>query len=34
MDHRVAALVFDGLAPFELGVVIEVFGLNRPELNA
>ena len=33
MDHRVAALVFDGLAPFELGVVIEVFGLNRPELD-
>ena len=33
MDHRVAALVFDGLAPFELGVVVEVFGLNRPELD-
>jgi AraC family transcriptional regulator, transcriptional activator FtrA len=33
MDHRVAALVFDGLAPFELGVVVEVFGLSRPELD-
>jgi AraC family transcriptional activator FtrA len=33
MDHRVAALVFDGLAPFELGVVVEVFGLRRPELD-
>jgi AraC family transcriptional activator FtrA len=32
MAHRVAALVFDGLAPFELGVVVEVFGLRRPEL--
>src|SRR5215207_691442 len=33
MAHRVAALVFDGLAPFELGVVVEVFGLTRPELE-
>jgi AraC family transcriptional regulator, transcriptional activator FtrA len=33
MNHRVAALVFDGLAPFELGVVVEVFGLSRPELD-
>ena len=33
MDHRVVALVFDGLAPFELGVVVEVFGLSRPELD-
>jgi AraC family transcriptional activator FtrA len=33
MPHRVAALVFDGLAPFELGVVVEVFGLERPELD-
>jgi AraC family transcriptional regulator, transcriptional activator FtrA len=33
MAHRVAALVFDGLAPFELGVVVEVFGLRRPELD-
>jgi AraC family transcriptional activator FtrA len=34
MPHRVAALVFDGLAPFELGIVVEVFGLARPELRA
>ncbi len=33
MPHRVAALVFDGLAPFELGIVVEVFGLPRPELE-
>jgi AraC family transcriptional activator FtrA len=32
MAHRVVALVFDGLAPFELGIVVEVFGLARPEL--
>jgi len=31
--HRVAALAFDGMAPFELGVVVEVFGLARPELG-
>ena len=30
--HRVAALVFDGMAAFELGVVVEVFGLERPEV--
>jgi len=32
--HRVAVLAFDGMAPFELGVVVEVFGLARPELAA
>ena len=32
-DHRVAALAFPGLAPFELGVVAEVFALARPELD-
>lgn len=32
--HRVAAVAFDGMAPFELGVVVEVFGLPRPELGA
>jgi AraC family transcriptional activator FtrA len=32
--HRVAVLAFDGMAPFELGVVVEVFGLPRPELGA
>lgn len=31
--HRVAVLVFDELAPFELGVVSEVFALPRPELE-
>ena len=31
--HRVAALVFDGVAAFELGVVVELFGLERPELG-
>ena len=32
--HRVACLAVDGLAPFELGVVTEVFALPRPELGA
>ena len=31
--HRVAAVAFDGMAPFELGVVVEAFGLPRPELG-
>ncbi|MEY9965578.1 AraC family transcriptional activator FtrA [Streptacidiphilus sp. MAP12-16] len=31
--HTVAVLAFDGMAPFELGVVVEVFGLNRPEVG-
>jgi AraC family transcriptional activator FtrA len=31
--HRVAVLAYDGMAPFELGVVVEVFGLARPELE-
>jgi AraC family transcriptional activator FtrA len=31
--HRVAAVAFDGMAPFELGIVVEVFGLPRPELE-
>jgi AraC family transcriptional regulator, transcriptional activator FtrA len=30
--HKVAVVVFDGLAPFELGIVIEVFGLPRDDL--
>jgi AraC family transcriptional activator FtrA len=30
--HRVVALVAPGVAPFELGCVVEVFGLERPEL--
>ena len=32
--HRVACLGYDGMAPFELGVVCEVFALPRPELGA
>jgi AraC family transcriptional activator FtrA len=28
----ISVLVFDGMAPFELGVVVEIFGLPRPEL--
>jgi AraC family transcriptional activator FtrA len=28
-----AALAYPGMAPFELGVVVEVFGLPRPELD-
>ncbi|MDP4508867.1 helix-turn-helix domain-containing protein [Nonomuraea turcica] len=31
--HRVAVLAFDGMAPFELGSVVELFGLPRPELD-
>ncbi|MEV6523999.1 helix-turn-helix domain-containing protein [Longispora sp. NPDC051575] len=31
--HRVAVLVYDGMTPFEFGVVVEVFGLPRPELD-
>ncbi|MGW1172683.1 helix-turn-helix domain-containing protein [Kitasatospora sp. NPDC002543] len=30
--HDIAVYAFPGMAPFELGVVIEVFGLARPEL--
>ncbi len=29
-----AALVYDGLSPFELAIAVEVFGLERPELEA
>ena len=31
--HRVALLAYDGMTPFEFGVVVEVFGLPRPELD-
>ena len=31
--HRVVALAPPGVAPFELGIVVEVFGLARPELD-
>ncbi|MBA3258064.1 MAG: DJ-1/PfpI family protein, partial [Gemmatimonadales bacterium] len=30
--HRVAALVYDGLCTFEFGILVELFGLPRPEL--
>ncbi|WP_442945926.1 helix-turn-helix domain-containing protein [Nonomuraea sp. LPB2021202275-12-8] len=29
----VAVLAFDGMSPFELGCVVEIFGLPRPELD-
>lgn len=31
--HRVACLAFDGITPFELGTVAEVFAIPRPELE-
>jgi AraC family transcriptional activator FtrA len=31
--HLVAALAFDNIAPFELSVACEVFGLERPEIH-
>lgn len=31
--HSVGVLAFAGMAPFELGCVVEVFGLPRPELD-
>ena len=31
--HSVAVYAFDGMSPFELGCVVEVFGLPRPELG-
>lgn len=31
--HRVVALAPPGIAPFELAIVVEVFGLDRPELD-
>src|ERR1043165_163677 len=31
--HRVAVLVSEGMAPFEFGSVVEVFGLPRPEID-
>ena len=34
IDRRhVAALAYDGLGTFELGIVTEVFGLPRPEMG-
>ncbi|MFD0852653.1 hypothetical protein ACFQ07_10480, partial [Actinomadura adrarensis] len=31
--HTVSVLALDGLSPFELSSVVEVFGLPRPELD-
>jgi AraC family transcriptional activator FtrA len=31
--HRVAVLAFEGLAPFDLGVAVEIFAPARPELE-
>jgi AraC family transcriptional activator FtrA len=31
--HRVTVLLYDGMSAFELGIVTEVFGLPRPELE-
>ncbi|WP_425547640.1 helix-turn-helix domain-containing protein [Actinokineospora diospyrosa] len=31
--HTVSVLAYDGMSPFELGIVTEVFGLHRPELD-
>ncbi|GIG56079.1 AraC family transcriptional regulator [Longispora fulva] len=33
MAHHVVCVTFDGIAPFELGIVAEVFALPRPELD-
>jgi AraC family transcriptional regulator, transcriptional activator FtrA len=32
-DHLVVAVAYDGLCTFEFGCVVEVFALQRPELN-
>lgn len=31
--HRIAAVTYNGLCTFEFGIVVEVFGLPRPELD-
>jgi AraC family transcriptional regulator, transcriptional activator FtrA len=31
--RRVVAVAYDGLSPFEFGIVVEVFGLSRPEIT-
>ncbi|ACZ89816.1 helix-turn-helix domain-containing protein [Streptosporangium roseum] len=31
--HAVSVLAFDGMSPFELGCVVEIFGIPRPELD-
>ena len=32
-QHRVAALVYEGLCTFEFGIAVEMFGLPRPEFD-
>ncbi|GLQ90718.1 transcriptional regulator FtrA [Dyella flagellata] len=32
-NHRVVALVYDGLCTFEYGIAVEMFGLARPEFE-
>src|SRR6267142_5405638 len=32
-SHKVAARAYDGLCTFEFGIVVELFGLPRPELD-
>jgi AraC family transcriptional activator FtrA len=32
-NHRVVALVYDGLCTFEYGIAVEMFGLARPEFD-
>src|SRR5215469_9224255 len=31
--RKLAVMAYDGMGTFELGIVSEVFGLSRPELN-
>ncbi|MEV8632280.1 helix-turn-helix domain-containing protein [Streptosporangium sp. NPDC051023] len=31
--HFVSVIAFDGMAPFELGCAVEIFGIARPELD-
>jgi AraC family transcriptional regulator, transcriptional activator FtrA len=33
LPHRVVALAYDGLCTFEFGIVVEMFGLPRPEFD-
>src|SRR5690349_4606361 len=32
--HLVAAIAYDGLCTFEFGIVVEMFGLRRPEFSS
>ena len=33
LGHRVVTVVYDGLCTFELGIVVEIFGRPRPQLD-